>query len=216
VAELLPPEPQLGLFLTAALILAITPGPGVFYIVASSLEGGTRAGLLSVCGIAVGTLCHILFAAIGLTALIASLPQAFIALKYAGAVYLVYLGVRVFRVGASVAMRSPSRVSAGSLARVRQAIIVNVLNPKVGIFFLAFLPQFIDPARGSAAAQFILLGLMLTALASITDGLYAVLSSHLTRLWDKTSHARRWPHRVAGCTYLMLGVASVLLEPPKI
>jgi len=104
VAELLPPEPQLGLFLTAALILAITPGPGVFYIVASSLEGGTRAGLLSVCGIAVGTLCHILFAAIGLTALIASLPQAFIALKYAGAVYLVYLGVRVFRVGASVAM----------------------------------------------------------------------------------------------------------------
>jgi len=135
VAELLPPGPQLGLFLTAALILAITPGPGVFYIVASSLEGGTRAGLLSVCGIAVGTLCHILFAAIGLTALIASLPQAFIALKYAGAVYLVYLGVRVFRVGASVAMRSPSRVSAGSLARVRQAIIVNVLNPKVGIFF---------------------------------------------------------------------------------
>ncbi len=150
MAELLPPGPQLGLFLTAALILAITPGPGVFYIVASSLEGGTRAGLLSVCGIAVGTLCHILFAAIGLTALIASLPQ------------------------------------------------------------------FIDPARGSAAAQFILLGLMLTALASITDGLYAVLSFHLTRLWDKTSHARRWPHRVAGCTYLMLGVASVLLEPPKI
>ncbi|MGA0382046.1 MAG: LysE family translocator [Arenicellales bacterium] len=214
MAELAPSGSSLGLFLTAALILALTPGPGVFYIVASALAGGTRAGLLSVLGIALGTLVHIVFAVVGLTALIASMPQAFAILKYTGAVYLIFLGVRVIW-GISAPDGSSGRpVPTRSLAIVRRAIIINVLNPKVGIFFLAFLPQFVDPARGSVAAQFIALGLTLVILASFTDTLYAMFSSKVSRWLSENVRNQKWPGRVAGSTYMALGVASALLQAP--
>ncbi len=214
MAELAPSGSSLGLFLTAALILALTPGPGVFYIVASALAGGTRAGLLSVLGIALGTLVHIVFAVVGLTALIASMPQAFAILKYTGAVYLIFLGVRVIW-GISAPDGSRGRpVPTRSLAIVRRAIIINVLNPKVGIFFLAFLPQFVDPARGSVAAQFIALGLTLVILASFTDTLYAMFSSKVSRWLSENVRNQKWPGRVAGSTYMALGVASALLQAP--
>src|SRR5262249_15109562 len=163
----------LGLFLTAATILLITPGPAVLYIVARSVDQGRLAGIVSVLGIQLGTLVHVVAAAFVASALLMSSALAFDGLKYAGALYLVYLGLRTLlrREEPAMAAEAP-RKSLGAI--FAQGALVNVLNPKTALFFLAFLPQFVSPARGSVAVQVVVLGLVFMGLSLITDGTWAV------------------------------------------
>jgi threonine/homoserine/homoserine lactone efflux protein len=147
----IPNTTSIGVFVVAAILLLLTPGPAVLYIVARSVEQGRIAGLASVCGITTGTLVHVLAAALGLSALLASSALAFAAVKWAGAAYLIYIGVRrILSRSVAVPMELPRR----SLGRLyRDGVVVNLLNPKTALFFFAFLPQFVDPARGAVAFQ---------------------------------------------------------------
>jgi threonine/homoserine/homoserine lactone efflux protein len=152
------PDPTLwGLFVAASVVLLLTPGPAVLYIVARSVERGRAAGLVSVLGIHLGTIVHITAAAVGLSALIVSSALAFAVVKYLGAAYLIWIGLRTLM--AKDTDGEAPVVPAEPLARVfRDGFVVNLFNPKTAIFFLAFLPQFVDPAKGHVAAQIVLLG----------------------------------------------------------
>ena len=215
MAELLPGWPQFGLFFAAALILAITPGPGVFYILATSVAQGPKAGVISACGIAAGTLVHVLFAVLGLSLLIASSGPAFYSVKYLGAAYLFYLGIQTLR-GCETSGEKSKEVSQKPLLRVfTRAASVNILNPKVGLFFVALLPQFVDPARGAPALQFLLLGILLACLAFVTDTLYALAAGKVGERLRSPKSSSAWRRWLAGITYLTLGVLSVLMDRPE-
>lgn len=214
MVELLPPGPQLGVFVGAVLVLALTPGPALFYILATSIAQGTRSGLVSVLGIATGTFVHVLLAVFGLTLLLASSAAVFQLVKYAGVVYLVALGVYVLtrpKQEEVVVAERPAR----DLWRVySHAVMVNVLNPKVGIFFLAFFPQFVDPGRGEPALQFLILGVVLIGVVLVTDTLFALTAGAVTRLLRRQSGQSRWPQIVGGLTYIGLGIFSATIDPP--
>jgi threonine/homoserine/homoserine lactone efflux protein len=158
------PDPTLwGLFLVASLVLLLTPGPAVLYIVARSIQHGRSAGIVSVVGIHAGTIVHIAAAAIGISALVVSSALAFAVVKYLGAAYLIWMGIRTF-LTRDLAPEPPTP-NKSSLGRAfRDGFVVNVFNPKTAIFFLAFLPQFIDPARGPVHWQIMVLGLTFMAL----------------------------------------------------
>ena len=205
----LPDLPTLGLFVAAALLLLLTPGPAVLYIVARSIAEGRRAGLISMLGVHAGTLVHVAAAAAGLSALLAASATAFSVVKYLGAAYLVYLGVR--------RLLDPRTLAApgdGTAPRLRRAfldgVIVNVLNPKTALFFLAFLPQFVDIGRGALGAQILLLGGIFVALGLMTDGLYA-LSAGTAAQWLRANPrflaGERW---VSGGMFIGLGVAAAV------
>ncbi len=214
MVELLPPGPQLGVFVGAVLVLALTPGPALFYILATSIAQDTRAGVISVLGIATGTLVHVVMAVFGLTLLLASSAAVFQFVKYAGAVYLVALGLYLLtrpRQEQGAPLERPTR----DLWRVySHAVMVNVLNPKVGIFFLAFFPQFVDPGRGEPAMQFLLLGTVLIGVVLVTDTLFTFTAGVVTRLLRRQSGQSRWPQIVGGLTYMGLGVFSATIDPP--
>jgi len=205
----LPDLASLGLFIAAALVLLITPGPAVLYIVARSIDQGRRAGLVSMLGVHAGTLVHVAAAAAGLSALLAASAMAFSVVKYLGAAYLIFLGVRrLLDRTTSVTSRRPER------RHLRRAfldgVVVNVLNPKTALFFLAFLPQFIMTARGDVGAQVLGLGLLFVGLGVITDGLYAVgagTAAHWLRGNPRLVRSERW---VSGSMYIGLGVAAAL------
>jgi threonine/homoserine/homoserine lactone efflux protein len=171
----MPDASTFALFVVAALVLLVIPGPSVLYIVARSIEGGRSAGLVSVLGVQTGAMVHIAFAAVGLSAILASSALAFSVVKWFGAAYLVWLGLRqIF--GRDEGDKDVT-VEPARLSRVfSQGVIVNILNPKTALFFLAFLPQFVDPARGAAWTQILLLGATFVILALCSDGLYALLS----------------------------------------
>ena len=166
----LPAWPQLAAFLAASVVLAVTPGPGVFYIVARALAQGRRAGLASVVGVALGNLGNALGAALGLAALFTLSSAAFTLVKYAGAAYLIYLGVKTLRARPAPAAAAPT--PGGSI--FRDGLIVALLNPKTAVFFAAFLPQFIEP--GASSLQSVLLGAIFVAIAAVTDTAYALLA----------------------------------------
>ncbi|WP_407181208.1 LysE family translocator [Bradyrhizobium sp. STM 3562] len=154
------------LFLAAALLVAITPGPGIFYIVARTLAGGRTEGLASSVGLGLGGLVHVLAGGVGLSALVMASAKAFTLLKIAGALYLIWLGLKTWR-GARLA--EPTEVRTTGLRRAfREGIVVEALNPKTAAFFLAFIPQFVDPSA-NVATQFIVLGLISVALNTSVD-----------------------------------------------
>ncbi|MBV9984443.1 LysE family translocator [Bradyrhizobium sp.] len=154
------------LFLTAALLVAITPGPGIFYIVARTLAGGRTEGLASSVGLGLGGLVHVLGGALGVSALIMASAEAFTVLKIAGATYLIWLGVKTWGEAHIVA---PAEVpTTGARRALREGIVVEALNPKTAGFFLAFIPQFIDPTAG-VATQFVVLGLISVTLNTGVD-----------------------------------------------
>jgi threonine/homoserine/homoserine lactone efflux protein len=203
------PLPGLGLFVAAALVLLVTPGPAVLYIVARSIDQGRRAGLVSMLGVHAGTLVHVAAAAAGLSALLAASATAFGVVKYLGAAYLVYLGIR--RLLDRTPARSRGRIGERSLRHAFvDGVVVNVLNPKTGLFFLAFLPQFADMARGGVGAQILTLGLIFVMLGLITDGLYALGAGSVAR-WlrgnPRFAVSERW---IAGGMYVGLGVAAAM------
>src|ERR1700688_2939057 len=155
------------LFLLAAIVIAIVPGPGIFYVTARTLAGGRRAGVTSTFGTAVGGLVHVVAGGFGVSAIILASAQLFSALKLAGALYLIWLGVRTFREAGKLPLEPVS--VRGTKRAFREGVAVEALNPKTAAFFLAFIPQFLDPAAGQLAFQFMTLGLISVALHTFAD-----------------------------------------------
>ena len=201
----MPSLPTFLLFCGAALAIVLVPGPAVLYIVARSIEHGRRAGLVSVLGIASGCLVHVAAAAVGLSALLVSSALAFTVVKYAGAAYLVVLGVRRWR---SRAATIPTGTPADLGRLYRQGVIVNILNPKTALFFLAFLPQFVAVERGHVPVQVVLLGLTFIAIGMMSDGTYAMAAASLGRWLKGSPRAMRAEPIVSGTVYVGLGVAA--------
>jgi threonine/homoserine/homoserine lactone efflux protein len=199
-----------GIFLVATVTLNLTPGPDMMYVLARSIGQGRVAGIVSVLGGSTGRLLHTLAAAFGLSALLLSSPRALDFIKYAGALYLVYLGLRAFteREGASPLVR-PERASLRSI--YRQGFITNALNPTVALFFLAFLPQFVDSARGSVAGQMILLGLVFTASATFWSAGVAMLAGSVGNWLSRHPRAWRAQRMIMGIVFVSLGVRLALL-----
>lgn len=177
---MLPDLSILAVFLVATIALNLSPGPDMLYVISRSLGQGRRAGIVSALGIGAGTLVHTFVTAIGLSAVLLSVPIAFEFIKYAGAAYLAFLGVRMLLSSRSGASNLSSEAIAPSgLGTVfRQGVFTNVLNPKVALFFLAFLPQFVDPSKGTVAFQIILLGLVFDASGTSWNILIATLAGH--------------------------------------
>jgi threonine/homoserine/homoserine lactone efflux protein len=201
---------NLPVFLLASFILLITPGPAVLYIVARSVDQGRAAGLVSVLAIETGNFLLVLGAALGLSAILLSSPLAFSVIKYLGAAYLIFLGVR--RLLAREGDDQAVTVEPQSLGRIySQGVIVAVLNPKTALFFFAYLPQFVDPAgAASASLQLLALGCMFVLMAICTDGTYALLASTAGD-WLKTSRGFRFAERyVVAFVYIGLGVLAAL------
>src|ERR671910_3561656 len=167
----MPDVPTFALFVAAALALLLVPGPAVIYVVARSVEGGRLTGLVSVLGVELGTLLHVVFAAAGLSAIVVSSAVAFSVVKWLGAAYLVWLCLRQFLGRDGGDQEAPLSGSGENRLHVfsQRSVLVQVLNPKVALFFLAFLPQFVDPSRGAAWTQIVILGATLALLGMFTD-----------------------------------------------
>jgi threonine/homoserine/homoserine lactone efflux protein len=204
------PDPTLwGLFVLASLVLLLTPGPAVLYIVARSLAQGRAAGLASVLGIHLGTIVHIGAAAIGLSALIVSSALAFAIVKYLGAAYLIWIGIRTLM--ARDADPAAPAVAAEPLHRIfRDGFIVNLFNPKTAIFFLAFLPQFVDPARGPLHWQILVLGFTFMALGILSDGMFALVAGAAGDFLRRSRRLLRFQRWFAGVSFIGLGITAAL------
>jgi threonine/homoserine/homoserine lactone efflux protein len=203
----MPDLTTLALFAAATLALLLVPGPAVLYIVTRSVSQGRSAGLISVLGIHLGSVVHVAAAALGISALLATSATAFALVKYLGAAYLVWLGIRKL-------MARPSgdeTVEPPLATRSRmfwQGFVVNVLNPKTAIFFLAFLPQFTDHTRGPIAPQILLLGVIWIALGMASDGAFALLASAMAGRLRRSTRARRRLDVTSGIVYLGLGAVA--------
>jgi threonine/homoserine/homoserine lactone efflux protein len=193
------------IFAAASAAFLAVPGPSVIYIVSRSLAEGRRAGVVSALGIQGGGLVHVIAATIGVSALLASSATAFSVVKYAGAAYLIYLGIRKLRHGDDEAEGVGGPVPRRQL--FWQGVIVNSLNPKTALFFLAFLPQFVDPDRGAVAPQVLALGVLFLVLATLSDSTYALVAGSV-RGW--LGERGRTLARVSGVSYLGLGVLAAL------
>ncbi len=206
------PEPAALLtFLAASLVVLLLPGPGVLYVVARTAEQGLRAGFASVLGLSAGAYVHVLAAAAGLAALLLTSATAFAIVKALGAGYLVYLGLRTLLVR-DAASPTPVLANRPRLQRLfLDGALVSIFNPKIAVFFVAYLPQFVDPAAGPVAAQILFLGLLYVALALVTDGLYAVLTG-IARRWiaerlrPGSPLTGRAPRLLCGSLYIGLGL----------
>jgi threonine/homoserine/homoserine lactone efflux protein len=204
------PEPQTFLlFAAASVVLLVVPGPGVIYVVTRGVQGH-RAGLLSVLGVGLGSFGHAVAAAVGISALIASSAVAFSVVKYAGAAYLIYLGIRALLDRDETPKLFPRR-ERSDRQLFWEGFLVELLNPKTALFFLAFLPQFVDPAQGAVAPQMLVLGGTFATLGLLFDGTYAAAAGAIGRRL-RTARAERRLRRGSGIVYLGLGVTAALAE----
>lgn len=210
----MPALPTVAFFLLASLGLLLVPGPSVLYITTRSAAQGRRAGLASVGGVELASLTHAAAAAIGLSAVLLTSALAFSVVKYLGAAYLIYLGVRTLfnrNLDHQVQLPAPR-----SLSRLfTQGYLVNLLNPKTALWFYAFLPQFVDPARGAAPQQILLFGMLFVLLASCTDSCYALLGSALGRWLASKARIRRGRRYITGGLYIALGVSAAIAGSEK-
>ena len=195
-------------FLTAALVLNASPGPDILYVVSQSLRGGKRHGIVSSAGVCSGALFHVFIGAMGLSALVLSLPFALESLKFIGVAYLMYLAWQTFtRPAAVFTDNTPTVTDADGLWQVyRQGVWIDILNPKVALFFLAFLPQFIRPEIGQLTAQFVLLGLTIIAMAFVIESLYAVMAAQLTEKIRQHGHWQARLNHVTGMVLMALAI----------
>jgi len=191
-------------FLVAAFALNIAPGPDMLYVIGRSVGQGRRAGIVSALGVFVGCWVHILAAAFGIAALLRSSPMAFNVVRYAGAAYLIYLGLKMLAQRTDLTSQQLKTESLGAI--FRQGVITNVLNPKVAIFFLAFLPQFIDARRGSVALQIILLGLIFNVGGTLVNLAVAYAGGTLGELLRRNQSIARWQRRFTGLIFVGLGL----------
>ena len=203
--------PNMSIFLLAALILLLTPGPAVLYIVARSLDQGRLAGFVSVLSIEVGNFVHVLTATLGLSAILVSSALAFSIAKYLGAAYLIYLGVRRLLVRETA--NQPTTFQRQSLRRIfRQGVLVAILNPKTALFFFAFLPQFVDSSKSSFTLQLLTLGCLFVLMAIVTDSLYALLAGTVGQWLKGTRSFMRVERYLVGTVYIGLGVMAALAD----
>ncbi|MDO9403270.1 MAG: LysE family translocator [Polaromonas sp.] len=212
---------HLYLFIAAGILLNLTPGPDVLYIVTHGLRSGVRAGVVAAFGITAGCFVHIGAAAVGVSALMAASATAFSVLKWAGAAYLVYVGVRTL-LSRSPALRPPLEgegVAAGPDGHLRtvffQGFWTNVLNPKVALFFLAFVPQFISPAVTDKALAFLLLGLLFNVNALFVNIGWAATAAWMARRFAAVQQGMRWLDRAAGLMFIGFGLKLALTDAPK-
>jgi len=205
----MPDWSTLSLFITAALILVFMPGPNTLYIVARSVQQGRTAGILSSLGVQAGTLFHIAAAAFGLSSLLLSSALAFNVVKYAGAAYLIYLGIKTLLTKETV--EQTEQIHTKSLGQIfRQGVVVNLLNPKSALFFFAFLPQFVDVGKGSITTQILFLGFILMALGFLSDTIYALLAGSVGNVMRGNLRFLRAQRYFAGSVYIGLGAATAL------
>jgi threonine/homoserine/homoserine lactone efflux protein len=195
------------LFLAGAMVLLAIPGPAVFYILSRTIGHGRLAGVVSAAGIAVGSLFHVAAAVLGLSALLASSARAFSVVKYLGAAYLVFLGVRM------LLRRDSPEISAAenslSLRRIfAQGVLVNLLNPKTALFFLAFLPQFVDTSRGHVSSQILFLGASFSLLGLCSDSCWALLAGTLAQKLRGNVRWLRAQRNISGSALIVLGLAT--------
>jgi threonine/homoserine/homoserine lactone efflux protein len=200
------------LFLPAALIIAAVPGPGIFYVTARTLSGGRRAGIASTFGTALGGLVHVVAGGLGVSAVILASAQLFTGLKLAGALYLVWLGVKTFREAGNL---PPEQIEpVGARRAFREGIVVEALNPKTAAFFLAFIPQFLDPAAGHPALQFIALGLISVALNTSADIVVVAMASAARDNFVRKPHLLRRLRQGSGFFLAGLGISLALARRP--
>ena len=202
---------RLYFFMGAALALLLVPGPAVLYITTRSATQGRLAGLVSVIAIETANFIQAVIAALGLSAILTSSALAFNVVKYLGAAYLIYLGVRKLMtpdIGAE-----NEEVKPESLARIYwQGFAVNILNPKTALFFLAFLPQFVDPRNGNVIVQNLLLGAVFVGMAIVTDSMYALLASSLAQKLTGNERFQKGQRYFAALVYIGLGITTALAE----
>ncbi len=204
------------LFVLSGLLLNVTPGQDVLYIVGRGASQGSRAGVMAALGVGTGCLVHITAATIGLSAVIATSSTVFTCIKIIGAAYLLYMGLSVLRNAkthdAHACTQAPQRKHADMLTIWRQGFLCNALNPKVALFFLAFLPQFISPTSSHTSLAFLTLGGVFSINGTLVCVLYGFFSGKLAGRIHPTGRLATWSKRVAGCVFIGLGVRLALAE----
>jgi threonine/homoserine/homoserine lactone efflux protein len=205
----MPELETLALFALAALILVVVPGPAVVYILTRSVSQGRGAGVISALGVNVGSTVHVAAAVAGLSVILAQSVVAFNAIKWAGVLYLAWIGIRTLRTSNEISI-APQGSTVGLRRMFVQGILVNVLNPKVAVFFLAFLPQFVSPQTPSPALETFILGMTLVLIGTVSDVVYALVGGGVGELFRTRPAFARRTRIGAGVTYLTLaGVAAV-------
>ncbi len=206
----MPTVPMLLTFAVAATLLIVVPGPNLIYIVTRGIDQGRRAAVVSALGVETGMLIHVGAAVLGLSAVLASSELLFNVVRYAGAAYLIWLGVASIR-SRPADLTDPAGGRKLSPARLyTQGIVINVLNPKVGLFFLAFLPQFLDPSRGDTSVQILVFGAIFSGIATISDLLYAMASGAIGSWLRRRSSVARLRGKFSGVVYIALGAVVAL------
>jgi threonine/homoserine/homoserine lactone efflux protein len=200
------------LFLLAAVVIAAIPGPGIFYVAARTLSGGRRAGIASTFGTALGGLVHVIAGGLGVSAIILASAQLFTVLKLAGALYLIWLGIRTIREAGHLPTEQTGAI--GFRRAFREGIVVEALNPKTAAFFLAFIPQFLEPAAGHPALQFMTLGLISVTLNTFADVIVIVVASAARAGLVRRAHLVRRLRQGSGIFMAGLGISLALARRP--
>lgn len=214
----MPSLTQFALFFAAALLLAITPGPGIFYVAARTLAGGRAEGVASTFGTGLGGMVHVLAGSLGVSAIVLASAELFTALKLIGAAYLVWIGFRTFqsarRDAAAALDGTVAPVSVGPRRAFREGVLVEAMNPKTAAFFLAFIPQFVDPTRGPVALQFVLLGFVSVAFNTLADLVVAFAASRIREGAAARPGLIRRLREVSGGAMIALGIGLALARRP--
>lgn len=200
-------------FLSAALALNVSPGPDLIYILSRSVAHGRRVGLASAAGVCTGAFVHVLAVSLGLSAILATSATAFTVVKYVGAAYLIYLGIKSLRsAGATFTASTEAPKSISLWQAFRQGVLIDVLNPKVAIFFMAFLPQFVRPGHGSESTQLLMLGALVIGVAIVVEACFVLAASRATHFFRSNPTATVWLDRVLGSVLIALGIRLALSE----
>lgn len=210
----LPDFDRIILFASMSALLIVIPGPAVLYILSKSIEEGVKAGFISVLGIGVGALVHVLFAAIGISVILLTSSYTFNILKYAGAFYLLYLGIQKLRSSNSLSLISGAKVQTNKNKLFFEGMLINILNPKTAVFFLAFLPQFINPEKGQSTFQIIFLGLLFVGIAAISNSTYVLASSKISKWLKHNPSFYKRQHMVMAAVYFSLSVILMGMNNP--
>jgi len=213
------PDPaQLALYVAAALLLAVTPGPGIFYVAARTLAGGRAEGVASSLGTGLGGMVHVLAGSLGVSAVVLASAELFTALKLVGSAYLIWIGFRTFR---SARRDAPTTLQGestkppiGPRRAFREGVLVEALNPKTAAFFLAFVPQFVDPAEGQVAVQFVVLGFVSVGLNTLADILVAFVASGIRDGAAARPALIRRLREASGAAMIALGIGLALAKRP--
>jgi RhtB (resistance to homoserine/threonine) family protein len=198
-------------FFSAALALNLSPGPDLIYILSRSIAHGRRVGLASVAGVCTGAFVHVLAASIGLSAILATSATAFTLVKYVGAAYLIYMGVKSLRsAGAEFSSAKDTETDVSLWRAFRQGVLIDVLNPKVAVFFMAFLPQFVKPGHGGESLQLVMLGTLVICVAIVVEAFFVLVASKATNFFRVNPTASGWLDRILGSVLIGLGIRLAL------